>query len=149
MGCGSKMKSHVRVPLSVRIQPSAGMAWVPSVKDDITSNGVTYQYRAGNWRTAFVSAMGFELGKGRERLFTVSLHYVKGLGNLDTKTLVSVENGKPFNNSFNAATSNWGMSVGIPISLTKNKKPFAKKTEYKSHCAGSCEQIRLRCVKKI
>ena len=155
MSCGSKAKSSSpksnspkQPDLNLRIQPSAGFAYVPSNTSDIIQDASGYQYNAGNYNTAFVSALGFELGKGKQRLMTLSVHYAKGLGNLDTKTIVSEESGKPVATTFSSQSSSWGLTLGVPFTLAKSKKPVAKKSS--SHCQSSCGQAyRTRCVKKI
>ncbi|MFL5771763.1 MAG: hypothetical protein ACJ75F_01305 [Flavisolibacter sp.] len=149
MSCGNKMKSSkpAQKDLNLRIQPSLGFAYNPSATPDIVQDASGYQYNAGNWNTAFVSAIGFELGKGKQRLMTLSVHYAKGIGNLDTKTIVSEETGKPVATTFSSESSSWGLTVGVPFTLAKSKKPAAKKTSY--HCQSSCQQYRMRCVKKI
>lgn len=149
MHCGSKAKSTKpsQQDLNLRIQPSAGFAYIPTNTSDIIQDASGYQYNAGNYNTAFVSALGFELGKGKHRLMTLSVHYAKGLGNLDAKTITSEESGKPVTTTFSSESSSWGLSVGVPFTLAKSKKPAAKKTY--THCQTSCQQYRMRCVKKI
>ena len=133
----------------MRIQPSLGFAYIPSVKKDMVADGSFYQYNAGNWNTAIVPALGFEFGKGRQRILNVNLFYTKGLGNLNTKTITTIEAGKPNVNSFSSKTSNWGLTVGVPFRLGKNKNTVTKKSEQKTNCRSSCESIRYRCVKRI
>ena len=151
--CGQQSRSVARPRenknLNMRIQPSLGVAYIPSVKKDITSDGSTYQYNAGNWKTAIVPALGFEFGKGRQRILNVNLFYTKGLGNLDAKTITTIEAGKPNVNSFSSKTSNWGLTVGVPFSLVKNKSSVSKTSTQKQNYKSNCESIRTRCVKKI
>lgn len=137
---------------TMRLQPSAGIAYLPSTKDDLTITGSQYQYNAGNYKTAFTSGMGFEFAKGKQRLFTLSLTYAKALGQNDQQTIKSVESEKTFNNVFSSKTSNWGLILGVPFSLSKTKKAVtpAVKTEpvreYKSKCQS---YYRSGCVRRL
>src|SRR5215203_4443968 len=108
--------------LTLRLQPSIGVAYLPSIDDDLVFNGSLYQYNAGNYKTAMVSGMGFEFGKGKQRLFTLSLFYTKGLDIQDDQTIANIENDKMASTTLNSTTSSWGMTVGVPFSFSKNKK---------------------------
>ena len=141
----------------VRIQPSVGMGFIPAVKTDVTTklqNGQTiYQYNAGNWKTAVVAGAGFEFGKGNTRQFTVSVNYVKGIGNLDDQTISSVSGGKQVTTTLKSSVSGWNMKVGIPFTLW-SKKPETKnraekKTEKKSGCGQNRIIYKYRCAKTI
>ena len=139
--------------LNLRLQPSIGVAYLPSVEQDLQSDGSTYQYNAGNYKTAMVSGMGFEFGKGKQRLFTLSVFYTKHLGNLDEQMIESIQNDKMANTSLNSNTSSWGMVVGVPFSFSKNKKAItpvkptqAPQQNYKSKCGG---YYRSNCTRKI
>jgi opacity protein-like surface antigen len=136
--------------LNLRLQPSLGLAYLPISKKDMLYNGATYQYNAGNWKTAVVSAMAFEFGRGRERIMTLSLFYTKALGKLGEQTIVSEVNGKPQTSYFSSKSSAWGLALGVPFSLSKTKKtvvrkPEQKEKEYKSRC----DYYRSRCPKRI
>lgn len=147
--CGSQKKGPTKNnQLNMRIQPSIGFAYLPSVTDGLISKGSSYQYNAGNWNTAFVSGIGFEFGKGRERLMTLSISYTKGIGNLGSETITTMQNGKATTTSFESSTANWGLTVGVPFSLTKIKKAVKKSSYSKKSCAESKTIIR-KCVKKI
>ena len=151
--CGTKAKAKpVSTPLTMRLQPSVGLAYNPVAEENITAEGNGYQYKAGNWKTAVVSGMGFEFGKGRHRLFTVGLFYEKGLGNLDTKSISTIENTKPVITNFSSKTSSWGMTLGVPISLSKSSSHQAKKSNksLRSHCESkSRSETKSRCVSRI
>ena len=71
---------------------------MPSVSNGLSSkmqSGQTrYEYTAGDWRTALLAGAGFEFGKGNARLFTVSLNYFKGLGNLDDESMTTTNGTK-------------------------------------------------------
>jgi predicted DNA binding CopG/RHH family protein len=135
--------------LNLRLQPSVGMAYIPAVKEDVSQNGNTYQYNAGNWKTAVVSGMGFEFGKGKERLLTLSAFYTKGLGTGGTKTITGVENGKASIGSFRSAASSWSVTLGVPFSLTKNKEAAPKATQKQSCKTYYSESNKSRCRRVI
>lgn len=141
--------------LNFRLQPSIGVAYLPSVKNDLVATGTGYQYNAGNYKTAMVSGMGFEFAKGKQRLFTLSVFYTKGLGNLDEQTITNVENEKVSNTTLNSKSSGWGMMVGVPFSFTKNKKLIApakttSPTPHKEYYKSRCGSYRSSgCVRKI
>jgi hypothetical protein len=132
----------------VRIQPSIGLAYVPFAENDIVTSTeagqTTYQYNAGNWKTAAIAGTAFEFGRGRARLFTVSVDYFKGLGNLDEKTITTASGGKTVTTTLSSASSGWNVKVGIPFSLAAKPKPAAKHVE--QHHSG-CGQYRMmyRC----
>ncbi len=141
--------------LNLRLQPSIGVAYLPSIEKDLQSDGSIYQYNAGNYKTAMVSGMGFEFGKGKQRLFTLSVFYTNRLGNQDEQRIASIENDKMANTTFNSNTSSWGMMVGVPFSFSKTRKAIApvkptmtpeQKQYYKSKCGGS---YRSGCTRKI
>jgi hypothetical protein len=136
--------------LNLRLQPSVGIAYLPSVKDDLVTNGSGYQYNAGNYKTAFTSGMGFEIGKGKQRLFTLSLVYTKALDQNDKQTIQNVENNKVVDNVISSSTSNWGLLLGVPFSLSKNKKTApAVKTEPSRQYRGRCQSYKAGCVRRI
>jgi hypothetical protein len=134
--------------VNMRLQPSVGIAYVPFTKDDFVSEGFKTQYNAGNWNTAMVTAMGFAFEKGRQSLFTLNVFYTKGLSNVDTKTFTKTENGKPASGSFSSKSSSWGMTVGVPFSLVKNKKTVPQPVQKKSS-SSRCGEYRSHCVKHI
>ncbi|MGZ8549267.1 MAG: hypothetical protein ACXWV2_01345 [Chitinophagaceae bacterium] len=138
----------------VRLQPSAGMGFIPSVKTDVmtkTQNGqTTYQYRAGNWNTALVTGMGFEFGKNNTRLFTLTVNYLKGIGNLDKQTISTTIGTKTLTTQLQSGVSGWNMRIGMPFTLGAKKpaikQPMEKKTvQPKSKCGQY--KIMYRCNK--
>ena len=150
--CGSQKETRMakKSPtMNMRLQPSVGLAYIPSIPNDLEMEGAAYKYNAGNWETAVTGGMGFEFGKGRQRLFTVNVSYAYGLGNQDAKTLTTLENSKTVENQFRSQTSTWGLSLGVPISLTGNKKPAAKKPASQQRVKKDCSSYRSRCVLKI
>ena len=157
--CGNKTVTKIitqkyvapRENWNLRMQPSVGAAFIPSIQDDLEVKDGAYRYNAGNWNTALVSGLGFEFGKGLQRKFTVSVYYLKGLGNLDTRTLTTESEGKAHVTRFQSNTSAWSAGLGIPFTLGK-KKPAPKapvhyrqlqqKQENKKQ---NCEEIRKKC----
>jgi len=140
----------------VRFQPSAGMGFIPAVKTDVltkTQNGLTtYEYRAGNWNTALMTGMGFEFGKNNTRLFTLSVNYFKGIGNLD-KQIISTTNGtKTLTTELQSKVSGWNMRIGVPFTLGAKKPAIKQQTEKKAlQPKSKCGQYRImyRCNKTI
>ena len=133
--------------LNLRLQPSVGLAYLPSVKNDLVITNLGYQYNAGNYKTAVVTGMGLEFGKGQQRLFTLSLVYTKGLGKPAEQSIANIENEKVPNTVLNSKSSAWGMMVGIPFSLTKTKKIIPVKTvtptHYRQHFKSKCGYSRI------
>ena len=149
----SSTKTKQNNTLNLRLQPSIGIAYIPSAQKNLESNGNTYQYNAGNYKTALVSGMGFEFGKGKQRLFTISVFYTKGLSNLNEQEITNLENNKISNTTLNSNTSSWGMTVGVPFSFSKTKKnavaPVPVKTmEYKDY-RSRCGSYQGRCTRRI
>ena len=136
----------------MRIQPSLGLAYIPSVKNDIvtkTQGGqTTYQYNAGNWKTALVTGAGFEFGKNSQRLFTVSINYFNAIGNLEKQTLTTVSDGKTSVTNLQSDVSGWNMRVGIPFTLSK-KSGAKQKQQQKSYKDCGQYKIEYRCRQRI
>lgn len=132
----------------MRIQPSIGLGYNPFTATDIvsaTKNGQTVtEYRAGNYSTALVIGTGVEFGRGKDRLFTVSINYFKGLGNLDEQTITFTSGNKTVQTQLDSKVSGWNMRVGIPFTLAKST---AKKHKNKKPAGRSCGQYRMiyRC----
>lgn len=108
----------------MRITPSVGLAFIPSQPSEIETQTqgtqTTYDYKAGAWNSAIIAGTAFEFGSNSHAKFVVNINYLQGLGNMDTKTINSTSNGKAIASSISSNTSGWNISVGIPISFTKN-----------------------------
>ncbi len=134
----------------VRIQPSVGMGFIPSVKTDVVSKTqsgqTTYQYNAGNWNTALMAGAGFEFGQGKTRQFTVSLNYFTGIGNLDDQTISSVSGAKSLTTTLASTVSGWNMKVGIPFTLGTKKPAVKHRTMQRPECGQY--KIIYRCEKR-
>jgi hypothetical protein len=135
----------------VRIQPSVGLGYIPAVKTDVISKSqgvvTSYEYRAGNWNTALIAGTGFEFGRKNTRLFTVSINYFKGIGNLNTQTVSAQTSVKTSTAFLQSAVSGWNLKVGIPFSLSgkkSGKDRMEKKTIIRK---TNCQQykVRYRC----
>lgn len=123
--CGSKSRSSLakkNPALNMRLQPSLGIAYRPGDNDVVNKGSNQYEYKAGNWNTALVSGLGFEFAKGAKRLFTLSVFHTQGLDDGKTQTLNTVTDSKNNVTYLRSDASGWGMNVGIPFSLTKNKQ---------------------------
>ena len=116
----------------VRLQPSMGVGYIFAPKTDIVSktDGVqtTYEYRAGNWNTAFLTGMGFEFGRNTQRLLNVSINYFKAIGNMGKQTVSSVSEIKTTHATLESGSSGWNMRIGIPFTLIPEKKQGNPKT---------------------
>lgn len=149
--CQNKNSSSGRVENKnkggwVRLQPSLGVAFIPSPKTDVitkTQGGqTTYEYRAGNWNTAFMTGMGFEFGRNKQRLMNVSVNYFTGIGNLNEQTVSAVSGTKTSSANLESKASGWNMRIGIPFTLAeKNTK---HKTEYRTKKTSCCDKIRIQ-----
>jgi hypothetical protein len=115
----------------VRLQPSVGIGFIPSPKTDVitkTQGGLTtYEYRAGNWNTAFMTGMGFEFGRSKQRLVNVSVNYFTGIGNMNKQTVSGTSGTKTTYASLQSNASAWNMRIGIPFTLAE-KKPGKHKS---------------------
>ena len=111
------------------VQPSVGAAYIPGIKSDLSSvqmmNQANYTYRAGNWNTALVAGTNIEIGKNVQKKFVIGVQYLKALGNMDSRTITTVSNGKEMVTTLKSKTSTWNLTAGIPISLG-SKKPAVK-----------------------
>ncbi len=101
-----------------------------------------------------ISGVGFEFGRNALRKFSVSINYVKGMGNLDTKSITTESGNKLTTTNLESEASSWNLRMGIPISLDK-KKPVVKQQviekTYKEEkkCGQYKSQYRPRCSKVI
>jgi hypothetical protein len=141
---------------SLRLQPSAGVGYIPSNKQDLvidnSGSQTNYTYNAGNLKTSLLTGMAFEFAKNKTRLFTVSVNYFKALGD-NAASFTSEVGGKTTTTVLNSKLSGWNASIGIPISFTK-KSTVSHKTQQTTK--PSCQQYqryktecRYRCRKTI
>ena len=151
--CGDKQKIAAKKDKGpwMRVQPSLGVGFIPSVPADFTTKaGVgqnTYEYKAGNWNTALIAGTGFEFGRNNHRLFTVTVSYFKGMGNLDEQTFTTMQGTKATTTTLQSESSGWGMKVGIPFTLKKQAK---QRTEQKKkECDQYKMQYRSKCSQRI
>jgi hypothetical protein len=158
-GCGAKKSGtaeKTKAPdkgWSLRLQPSAGIGFIPSSVEDVVIDPAgsqnNYTYNAGNNKTTFLTGMSFEFAKNEKRLFTLSVNYFKGLGDNAT-SFTSESAGKTATTMLNSKLSGWGATLGIPISFTK-KTSTKQKVEQKSKydCQRYKMECRYRCKKTI
>lgn len=138
----------------VSIQPLAGAAFIPDDEDDDDEEDdanqgpqAGYKYQAGNWNSALIMGANFEFGKNAHRKFTIGLNYLKGLG-LNKTTYTTLVGSKTTTTYLSSRTSNWTLSAGIPITLSKNKS--ARKVEEKPRTNQSkCAEYKTRCRRAI
>jgi hypothetical protein len=123
---------------TMRVQPSAGIGYVPSAKEDMqtdyfaTSPG--YTYNAGNTNTEFIGGIGFEFARNKKKFVTLSVNYFKGLGTNET-SFATQTTGKEEITTLRSEVSGWNASLGIPISFAK--KPASKTSSAKSQKTNS------------
>lgn len=133
--CGSKLNKMSETAAKdnkgywVQIRPSAGMAFVPTASaNEIavkSQNNVTsYEYSAGNWKTAAIAGAGFAFGHNDNERLVISLNYLRGIGNLSTQSLTTVSGSKSTTTHISSTASNWNLRIGVPLNLTK--KPPVK-----------------------
>src|SRR4030095_7318105 len=103
----------------VRLQPSIGVGYIAAPTTDIVSKTgggqTTYEYRAGDWNTAFLTGMGFEFGRNKQRLMNVSINYFKGIGNMNPQTISNESGIKTNYATLESKASGWNMRIGIPF----------------------------------
>ena len=136
----------------VRLIPSVGIGFIPSPKTDViakTQGGqTTYEYRAGNWNTAFMTGMGFEFGRNKQRLLNVSVNYFTGIGNMSKQTISGISGTKASYASLQSNASGWNMRIGIPFTLAE-KKPAKTKSVNKVKKTNCSErkiiEYKYRC----
>ncbi|HMK18959.1 MAG TPA: hypothetical protein VK492_12215 [Chitinophagaceae bacterium] len=129
----------------IRLQPSMGIGYIAAPKTDIVTKTdgtlTAYEYRAGNWNTAFLTGMGFEFGRNNQRLLNVSINYFAGIGNMDKQTISSESGIKTNYATLESKASGWNMRIGIPFTLAEKKTTKQKNTN-KANRATSCDRIR-------
>lgn len=150
--CGNKFRSHEKRleknrSWTMRIQPSAGIAYNPAGKSNLVhENGTNYQYNAGNWKAALTAGTAFEFARGRDRLFTVGFQYLKGLGN--SPASITTQTGTKATTTYlSSRSSAWNITLGVPFTLSKpqrhgyryrdNLAPRDKKSLYYRPCRGA------------
>jgi len=136
----------------IKIQPSVGMGFMPGLPSDIVTkpegSQTAYEYRAGNWQTAFIAGTSFEFGCGDNGFLTVSVNYIKGVGNLNSETLTITDGVKTTTTSLQSSVSGWNLRFGIPFNLGKQSSANGKSAKNNvSQRKPSCQQYRYRCTK--
>lgn len=112
--------------MNMRIQPYAGMAFVPNTQTAISStmqeNGTVYTYSAGNWRSAFITGVNFAFAKGNVNKYVIGIQYLQGIGNLGTETMTTALDNKQLNTALSSSAAAWNITVGMPLSFKKDKQ---------------------------
>ena len=115
--------------MSLRIQPYAGMAFVPNPEQAVTttvkSGETVYQYNAGNWTSAFITGVNLAFAKGTVNKYVLEIQYLKGIGNMHTETFNTSTENKLVTTQLSSSSAAWNINVGIPLSFSKNKQPVA------------------------
>jgi len=142
--CGNKRKSSrtnfANGGLNMRLQPSLGLAYIPSTDPGITETANGFQY-ASAWKTAIVPAMGFEFANGRQRFLTLTIFYTKPLGMKD-ESFTAFSGSKAITTNISPTTSTWGITAGVPFSFVKSNASKTKKVK------KECQRIIYRrCYK--
>ena len=134
----------------MRIQPSAGAAFVPALRQDVLLKDEqnAFSYKAGNYDVGIVSRVGFEFAKSREERFTIAVQYLKGLSNLDTRSVATSAGTKSNITQVRSATSSWSLVAGIPINLYKKqqiqKKQLIQQKKEVREYPSKCGQYKLK-----
>lgn len=122
--------------MNVRIQPYAGMAFIPNASTAIASafksNETVYQYSAGNWTSAVIGGINLAFAKGDINKYVVGIQYLKGLGNLSNETLTTASESKVMSTQLSSKSAAWNVTVGMPLNFTKptkSKPATIQKTE--------------------
>jgi hypothetical protein len=115
--------------MTMRIQPYAGMAFVPNPEQAVTTamnNGETvYQYHTGNYTSAFITGVNLAFAKGSVNKYVVGIQYLKGIGNMHTEIMKTTTENKLVTTQLSSSSAAWNINVGIPLSFAKNKQPAA------------------------
>jgi hypothetical protein len=136
----------------VRLQPSVGIGYIAAPQPDVfikTVGGLTaYEYRAGNWNTAFLTGLGFEFGRNKQRLLNVSINYFAGIGNLEKQTISSQSDIKTSYATLESKASGWNMRIGIPFTLAEksSKQKNTNKTKRTNCCDRMRTEYKYRCT---
>ena len=131
-----KMAALAAVPqkpvMNLRIQPYAGMAFVPNPEQAITtatqSNEMVYQYNAGNYTSAVITGVNLAFAKGSVNKYVIGIQYLKGIGNMNTETLNTTIENKLTTTTISSSSAAWNINIGIPLSFSKNKQSAAAAT---------------------
>jgi hypothetical protein len=115
--------------MNLLIQPYAGMAFVPSPEQAVTTamknNETVYQYHAGNYTSAFITGVNLAFAKGSVNKYVIGIQYLKGIGNMNTETMNTSTENKLVTTQLSSSSAAWNINVGIPLSFNKNKQPVA------------------------
>jgi hypothetical protein len=121
-----------KTSMNVRIQPYAGMAFIPNpqtaLSNSFQSNQTVYQYNAGNWTSAITTGVNLAFAKGSTTKFVIGLQYLVGLGNMKDETLTTPLDNKQLSTKLSSHASAWNVTVGMPLSFSKPKPAVVKST---------------------
>jgi archaellin len=118
--------------MNLRIQPYAGVAFVPNPQTAISStfksNETVYQYSAGNWTSAITTGVNLAFAKGSTNKFVIGVQYLTGISNMNEETLTTPLDNKQLNTKLSSHASAWNVTVGMPLSFSKPKPAVVKST---------------------
>lgn len=136
--------------MNLRLQPYAGMAFVPNPQTAISSafrsNETVYQYSAGNWTSAIITGINLAFAKGNANKFVIGLQYLQGIGNLNEETLTTQLDNKQLNTQLSSSASVWSVTVGMPLSFSKSK-PAALQSKVETP-AKVMEPVKVEAPKR-
>lgn len=119
--------------MNVRIQPYAGMTFIPNpstaIASAVKSSETVYQYSAGNWTSAVMGGVNFAFAKGDVNKYVVGIQYLKGVSNLSNETLTTASENKVMSTQLSSRSAAWNVTVGMPLNFTKSKPATIQKTE--------------------
>ncbi len=145
-GKSSYKKAPQNTALFMRIKPSAGLAFTPGASNEMetaTKGGTTtYEYNTG-FSTALIAGTTFEFGSRTLTKFTVSINYLKSLGNNEQTVYSGI--GKTSAYNFMSRTSGFNLSLGFPLSFAKKmvQQPPQRSHSSKLYSRGSCGKYKM------
>jgi hypothetical protein len=128
--------------LSMRIQPSVAVAYLPSSTQSIEQKAGGFAYTP-SWKTAIVPAVGFEFANGNQRLFTLGVFYTRPLAQKDEMASTFLEN-KIISTQLQPQMATWGLTLGVPVSFGKNGSTATKTATQKKQCTRTYYR---RCIR--
>lgn len=116
---------------SVRLQPLIGAAyhlvndegrWVESTQNGVLIREEYLQTnRKGNF--ALIGGLGFEFGKNDKKRFTLSLNYIRGLGQSITRSKLTINTSSGnYEGLLGSNGTGFTVMVGVPIRIWRKKR---------------------------
>lgn len=110
-----------RKGLAVQLQPFIGLVVnrVNSPEYISTTFGTTYDYSGYLSTPGITSGIGLAFSNNGRQLFTLSVHYTKGIGQLYGTSFHSSANNQVIQSTNG---TNWNITLGVPINIIKKKR---------------------------